>query len=260
MPTCPACPILRGILLASLFLLPSPLRAQLTTGTLNGILQAADGQRLVDESILVAGGAGFHAAVRTNSRGEFSITLPYGRYRLAGTVGVFVAPLQTTNVELARDASGAVSLARLATAKTPGTWSDDTSGRQYPEGSSLAALLLSREPASITEPLDFTGQSGNRLPIESQRGFSWTGTQFKLQGMDATDSYQPGLPAIVPDVQSLDEVVVRSDGTEIGSFLAEPGTSWHGALSTADTGTPLSSTNLPSPANRGLVQQASEFR
>src|SRR4029077_12037924 len=100
----------------------------------------------------------------------------------------------------------------------------------------------------------------NRLMVESQRGFSWTDTQYKLQGMDATDSYQPGLPAVLPDVQALDEVVVRSafaetasssTGTEIGLFLAEPGASWHGAFSTANTSAALSSTNLPGPASRG---------
>ena len=67
----------------------------------------------------------------------------------------------------------------------------------YPEAFSLQGLLLSREPSSVTEPLDFTGLSDNRLAVESQRGFSWTDTQYKFQGMDATDSYQPGLPAVL---------------------------------------------------------------
>ena len=43
-------------------------------------------------------------------------------------------------------------------------------------------------------------------------------------------------------------------------FLAGPGASWHGGLSTANTGAALSSTNLPPPATRGLVQQADQFR
>src|ERR1700693_3608704 len=87
--------------------------------------------------------------------------------------------------------------------------------------------------------------------------------------MDATDSYQPGLPALLPDVQALGDVVVRSAfaqstsssfGSEVSVFLSEPGTSWHAALSTANTGAALSSTNLPEPANRGLVQQSDQFR
>lgn len=114
----------------------------------------------------------------------------------------------------------------------------------------------------MSQPLDFGGLSDNRLAIESQRGFSWTDTQYKLQGIDATDSYQPGLPPILPEVQALDEIVVRSafaqtasssDGTEVGLFLGEPRASWHSALSTANTGAVLSSTNLPLPATRGIV-------
>ncbi|HXJ40271.1 MAG TPA: hypothetical protein VNH18_13410, partial [Bryobacteraceae bacterium] len=56
------------------------------------------------------------------------------------------------------------------------------------------------------------------------------------------------------------------NGAEVGVFLAEPGTSfarpasWHGALSSANTNAALSSTNLPAPADRGLVQQADQFR
>src|SRR4029077_1194085 len=100
-------------------------------------------------------------------------------------------------------------------------------------------------------------------------GYSWTNTQFKFLGMDATDSYQPGQPVIVPDVQAIDEVVVRSGfaqvpstsyGTEVAIFPAQPGASWHGMFSTADTGSFLSSSNLPSPADRGMVQQAEQFR
>src|SRR6202162_2019678 len=87
--------------------------------------------------------------------------------------------------------------------------------------------------------------------------------------MDATDSYQPGLPALLPDVQALGDVVVRSAfaqstsssfGSEVSLFLVEPSASWHGGFSTANTGATLSSTNLPPPAMRGLVQQADQFR
>jgi hypothetical protein len=224
---------------------PGALLAQLTTGAIEGTLRARDGRPMPGAPIVITGGAGFRAVIHSNSSGRFAMTLPYGRYRLSGTT-VFVAPLQTTRFDLAIDA--------------PGIWTDATRGSLYPEAFSLPGLLLSREPSSVTEPLDFTGLHDNRLAVVSQRGFSWTDTQYKLHGMDATDSYQPGLPAVWPDVQALDEVVVRSAGTEVGLFLAEPGASWHGALSTANTGAALSSTNLPAPASRGLVQQADRFR
>lgn len=240
-----------------LLLVPGALLAQLTTGAIEGTLRAMDGKPLAGSAILITGGAGFRTVIHSNSNGGFAKILPYGRYRLSGDARhgatVFVAPLQTTQVDLVSDAS---------VARTPGIWTDSTGGRLYPEAFSLPGLLLSREPASVTEPLNLTGLSDNRLAVESERGFSWTDVQYKLQGMDATDSYQPGLPAVVPDIQSLDEVVVRSAfaGTEVGLFLAEPGGSWHGALSTANTGAALSSTNLSPADGRGLVQQADQFR
>src|SRR5579863_560834 len=272
------------LLLAIVALMPGALLAQLTTGAIEGTLRAPDGRPMPDSPILITGGAGFRAVIHSNSNGEVAITLPYGRYRLSGEVQhgaaasaatIFVAPLQTVRFDLVMDTSGSMRTLRPAPARTPGMWTDATSAHLYPEAFSLAGLLLSREPASVTEPLDFTGLSDNRLAVASQRGFSWTDTQYKLQGMDATDSYQPGLPAVLPDVQALDEVVVRSAfaeaassgaDTEVGLFLAEPDVSlsesaaWHGALSTANTGAALSSTNLPLPDSRGLVHQADRFR
>jgi hypothetical protein len=272
-----------GLLLATVAFVPGVLLAQLTTGVIEGTLHTPDGRPVAGAPILVTGGAGFRTVIHSNSNGQFAMTLPYGRYRFSGGVQsgaaspsatIFVAPLQTARFDLVMDTSGAIRSVQPA-AGTPGIWTDATSGRVYPEAFSLQGLLLSREPSSVTEPLDFTGLSDNRLAVESQRGFSWTDTQYKFQGMDATDSYQPGLPAVLPDVQALDEVVVRSAfaqtasssyGTEVGLFLAEPGgsysgaASWHGALSTSNTGAALSSTNLPAPASRGLVQQAEQFQ
>jgi hypothetical protein len=279
-----------GLLLAGATLVPGALFSQLTTGSVEGTLRATDGRPVAGAPILVSGGAGFRIVIHSNSNGEFTMTLPYGQYRLSGSVQprpvtpFFVTPLQTTRFDLVIDASGSIHSAQPA-ARTAGIWTDGTGGRLYPEAFSLQGVLLSREPSSVTQPLDFAGLSDNRLAVESQRGFSWTDTQYKLHGMDATDSYQPGLPAFAPDVQALAEVVVRSafaqtasssNGTETGLFLftprsATPGSaapigsrsrlaSWHGAVSTANTGAALSSTNLPALANRGLVQQADEFR
>ena len=271
-----------GFLLATVTFVPGTLLAQLTTGAIEGILRGLDGSP-VTAPILVTGGAGFRTVMHSNTNGEFAMTLPYGRYGLSGVLQpqptafgatVFVTPLQTTRFDLVIEASGSIRLAQPA-AETPGIWTDATRGQLYPEAFSLSGLLLSRQPASVSEPLDFAGLSDNRLAVKSQRGFSWTDTQFRLHGMDATDSYQPGLPAIVPDVQALEEVTLRSafaqtasssDGTEVGLFLATPSglpsrlASWNGAVSTANTGAGLSSTNLPAQAGRGLVQQADQFR
>ena len=221
---------------------------------------------MAGESIALTGDTGFRTVVRTDSTGKFSLVLPYGRYRMAGAE-VLVTPLATLRVELVRDLSGAIRVLELGT-PGPGIWTDQTKARRYPEAFSFEGLLLSREPSSVTEPLDFSGLSDGRLGVESARGFSWTDTQYRLHGLDATDSYQPGFAAIFPDVQAIDAVVVRSAfaqstsssyGTEAGLYLSQPRASWHGGLSTADTGSVFASDNLPPLASRGLAQQADQF-
>lgn len=212
--------------------------AQLNTGAIEGTARPG-------ESILITGANGFRVTVPTDSRGRFFVVLPYGRYRVAG-VAVFVAPLQTARLNMARP-------------PFPGVWTAVPRDRAYAEPFSLTGLLAARAPAGVTEPLDFTGLDDNRLGVESQRGFSWTDTRYKLEGMDATDSWQPGKAAIFPDVEALEEVSVRPS-SEVGLFLAEPGPRWHGSLGSADTGEGLAATNLPPPDARGQVEQPDRFQ
>jgi hypothetical protein len=107
------------------------------------------------------------------------------------------------------------------------------------------------------------------LAWQSQRGFSWTGTKFEFMGMDATDSFQPGRPVVLPDISSLDEILARSGfaqttsiayGTEVGFFPSQPFSSWHGDLSTTDTAGALASSNLPPAADLGSVRQTERYR
>jgi hypothetical protein len=266
------------LLLAMVSSVPSVLRAQLTTGFVAGTLRAPDGYPVSGAAILVRGDVVFRQVIHTSPNGEFGLALPYGWYQFSvndrpdqrsSIEPIFIAALKTTRLDLSVDSSGVLHRRAQTIRMIPSQWADDTGGRIYPEGFSLQGALLSREPASVTEPLNFIGLADNRLVLESQRGFSWTATQYKLQGMDATDSYQPGRPAILPDMQAVQEVVVRSAfaqttssayGTEAGLFLDQPGASWHGTLASADTGSFLASTNLPPPSHRGPVQQADRFR
>ncbi len=261
------------ILVAALCI-PHLLFAQLTTGVVEGFLSGPGGRPMAATAVTATDSLGFKTVLHTRVDGVFALTLAYGLYRFSaegveGSVTVRVAPLQTTRLNLAVEASGVLHRIDAAFSPTAGVFSDDTRARTYPEAFSLQGMLLSREAASVTEPLDFTGLSNNRLALASQSGSSWTYTQYKLLGMDATDSYQPGHSAILPNVEALDEVVVRNGfaqtgssgyGTEIGLFPAQPGNSWHGTLTTADTGSALASSNLPPPSDRGMVQQAQYFR
>lgn len=258
------------LLFASVFL-----KAQLTTGFVVGAVRDAEGHAASHAAILIASGVGFKAIIHTNSAGQFTLSLPYGRYLLSSgrsaqgaSIALVVAPLQTNSVELVIDGLGELHSSPQRQTLNFGLWPDATRASIFPEGLSVQSALVSREPGSLTVPLNLVGLADNRLALVSQRAFSWTTTQFKLQGLDATDSYQPGRPAIVPDMQSLNEIVVRTDsalvtsdayGNEVGAFLAEPGTSWHGAVSSSGAGSAFSSNNLPPPDRRGAVQQPERF-
>jgi hypothetical protein len=257
---------LAALLTAAVFV-PHILRAQLTTGTVAGVLHASDGHGKADSAIVVTGNLGYRTTIRTTAGGEFFLVLPYGEYSFSG-VRVWVAPIETTRLDLVIDQSDAVHV-RDMNRSDAGVWLDAPRSGVYPEAFGVQGVLLSREASSVTQPLDLAGLSDNRLVLESQRGFSRTATQYSLQGMDATDSYQPGAAAILPDVQALDAVVVRSafaqtasssEGTEVGLFFAQTGESWHGAISSTGTAAALASSNLPAPVARGLVEQADEFR
>jgi hypothetical protein len=257
------------VLFAGVFL-HGILWAQLTTGIVEGVLRSLDGRPLSGAVLTVNGDPGFHAEVRSRDDGGFVLVLPYGRYRLSADILVFVAPLQITRLDLVMDPHGVFHAVEPRVDRmSAGLWSDTSRGLRFPEGFSVQSALATREPFSITTPLDFSGLSDSGLGLESQHASSWTDTQFKLMGMDTTDSYQPGRPAILADVQALDQEVVRGAfaqtassgfGTEVSMFLAQPEGSWHGAFITSNTGSALASSNLPPPATRGILQQAQYFR
>ena len=220
------------------------LSAQILTGRLEGTIFAPDGRPRAQLELVVTGATGFERKVKTDDAGRFALVLPYGIYRVNG-VPVRIGPLATTHADLVLNPSppseppppGRPNLARRAVNPIPFGMQGD---------------LLSLDPTTISAPLDFTGLADNRLALLPVEGFSWTATEFRMEGMNATDSYQGGRPVILPDVQALDAPVLRSAfslptsqsyGAEAGVFLAEPGGAWHGALATDGAGNPLGSAN-----------------
>ncbi len=107
-----------------------------------------------------------------------------------------------------------------------------------------------------------------RLPLLSQRSFSWTDVRYTLDGLNMSDPYQPGRTLVFPDTPVLRGVVIRQGpdidaspayGSEIAIRLRDPGHVWHGTVSSSDTGSVLASGNLPGPASRGSLQQSEQF-
>ena len=250
--------------------------AQIATGSITGKLRDAERQP-VKTSVMISSGLGFRAEVDTDTQGRFLLTLPYGRYDLAvqdrrvstsSAVSIQIEPLQNQEISLVTDTSGKIRIETVPS-ENAGVWAGSPKQEPYAEAFTFSGMTLSREPATAAQPLNLAGLGDNRLAWQSQRGFSWTGTQFKLMGMDATDSFQPGLPVILPDVSSLDEIVTRSGfaqttstayASELGFFPSQPIASWHGDLSTSDTGGALAWKNLPPPINRGALQQTEQYR
>ena len=251
----------------------SNLKAQLTTGVVEGALRDPNGQSQPNATLVITGALHFRTVVQTDAYGAFAVALPYGEYvfniadgKDRAGVRVLVDAVQIARVDLAIDGAGV--LHGMAGERQPGVWLRSGRDREFPDATTLAGELVNEETASATEPLNFTGLRDNRVGVESQRGYSWTDTQYRLMGMNATDSYQPGRPVIAPDIPSVD-TTVRSDfaqtaatsyGTEVDLFVQQPEAKWHGTLGTADTGGFLSASNLPPASERGMVQQADRFR
>lgn len=265
---------------------PGVLFAQATTGILEGLVRDESGHRESCTPVVVQGPLGLRWDVTSDSRGRFVLVLPYGNYRItapdahalaSSDTEVHITPLQVTRLEL---------VIQQTPTQPPrnnhcGAGSDPSppfasSGRSIgletnvlPEADSVQSLLLLKEPTTVTEPLDFAGLFTSRIFLQSQRAFSWTDTNYRLQGMDATDSYEPGRPVVLPDVQAIDAVVLSSGldiaasqgyGSEIGLFLREPGQSWHGSLASTNTGGSLASRNLSGAAAQNFLAQSERFR
>lgn len=252
------------------------LLGQITTGSIAGIIRDAEGVP-VQTLLVVSSELGFQAKLNTDAQGAFRLALPYGRYtfsvqnaHVSGSpaVTVDVEPLQNQEIKLIIDNSGSLRV-ETQPAENPGVWAGSPAQDLYPETFNVSGLTLRNEPATATQPLNFVGLADNRLAWQSQRGVSWTGTQFKFMGMDATESFQPGRPVILPNVHALSEIVARSGlaqttsnayASEVGFFPSQPLSAWHGNFSTADAAAALASSNLPPPASRGLVQQTEHYR
>jgi hypothetical protein len=253
--------------------------SQSTTGTLLGKVVNGNGLPLSGVTVRLTGHpAASRIQVSTNARGEFEFVLPYGDCEIsadsAPAVALHIYALQVSYSTLVIGAASSGSTAAEQDAGSDAahlfeSWrATGSAAVTYPDSYSLSGLLLSREPASVTQPIDHMGVNNMRLPLEAPRAYTWTGTLYQLQGMNATDPYQPGHSLLFQDVRSIDEITVDSGvasgtsiafGSAVNTFSAQAGPVWHGSLFTADTGSVFASDNLPGPATRNDLQQTQRF-
>lgn len=218
--------------------------AQIAMGRLEGAIYSADGRPRAHEELKISGATGFSISLHTDDAGRFAVVLPYGFYNVGGAV-VEVTPMATTHIDLIPNPFAIPGAPRR----------NPNSGHGAgPLPFSVQGRLSMTDPAAVSDPLDFTGLADHRLGLLSFQAASWTATQFRMQGMDATDSYQPGRPLMLPDAQALEFTTVRSTfalgtsstfGSEAGVYLGRADERWHAALASDGTGAPLAGGNLP---------------
>ncbi len=80
--------------------------------------------------------------------------------------------------------------------------------KELPNGRNIWSLLQNQEPSTVTNRLEIGGTETAVPALFSAFGASWTENQYRLNGMDVTDPYIPGLPLINPDFDALAEFQV----------------------------------------------------
>lgn len=128
----------------------------------------------------------------------------------------------------------------------------------------IAARLFRSGAAVVTEPLDFGGLAAARRAALSADGFTWTGTAYRLHGIEVSDPYRPGRPALTGDTFLLEQAELKAELSALGAAVRmeglAPEASWHGQFASSATAGALAWNNLPSGPERGAVRQPERFR
>src|SRR5262249_25810954 len=122
-----------------------------------------------------------------------------------------------------------------------------------------AELLLLKVPAVVPSPFDFGQMARQKLPVFSLEGMSWTANRFTVEGMTASDPYQPGHPVTIPDPGGVKEVRLFGAEPTLSYTFRQPESSWHGAGTMFATGGSLFSDNLPPLQQRDQLQTSDKF-
>jgi hypothetical protein len=173
-------------ILVSLVLLQTvPLWGQLDTGVLRVVVVDARGQPVSGVVVAVRGTPAVYVVqARSGTGGLAEFVLPYGEYRLSSSeIDIDVPPLQTACAEVVIDTARAVERVReipcsSLTAREDRPFAVKLREEQHTGSDTLHGLLLGLEPATVTEPLNFSGLSSMRLPLLSQRALSWTAVRY----------------------------------------------------------------------------------
>jgi hypothetical protein len=88
-----------------------------------------------------------------------------------------------------------------------------------PSAHSVWSLIENQDFAATTNRIDVGGLWETRPALFSARGAtSWTQNEYRLNGMDVSDPYTPGLPLLLPDVFALAATQMSNADHPAGAF------------------------------------------
>ena len=188
------------------------------SGDLSGTVSEAD-KPVPKISIRIAReNSRFVRNATTDAKGDFRFAgLPPGVYTLEfssdgnarGHTRIEVRAASTVHLDIAL-ASATTETKRLRTRLlSENVWYGTDFGKlnldALPNGRNIWSLLENFEPSTVTNRFNIGGTEPGVPALFSAFGASWTENQYRFNGFDVTDPYQPGLPNINPGVDTLSE-------------------------------------------------------
>jgi len=245
----------------------SSVSAQSRFSRINGVVSGS-GARLRTVKVRVLRKSTTQAVkeTETDTDGRFQVaSLTWGTYVVEFSADGWRS--RQLEVELRPDTTVHVSVALIAVsselAPSPiqvvagdvwfGTNFTDFSIDRLPNGRNIWSLLQGQEPSTVTNRLEIGGTQTAVPALFSAFGASWTENQYRFNGLDVTDPYQPGLPDMNPGIDALSEfqaitaskpAVSQASGESLGLASPEPGNALHGAAQMYVSGSGLQSNNM----------------
>jgi hypothetical protein len=202
----------------------------------------------------------------TDAKGHFRFgALPWGAYSLdfsadgwqSKRVRIRLRPSSTLSVNITLRAAGTdQAVPRSETVYEDvwfGTNFTNFQFKQLPNGRNIWSLLQDQEPSTVTNRMEAGGTEAAVPVLFSAFGASWTENQYRLNGLDVTDPYIPGLPLINPDFDALSEFQVitaskpaasQASGESLALASPQPPEGLHGAAQMFFSGGALQSNNM----------------
>ena len=227
--------------------------AQQHSGTLAGSVQSQS-QALAEVKVRLLRPASDQVAANavTGSNGRFSfVGLPCGEYSLS-----FFRPGWRTrhlaHLQLRCDTTVQIRIALSPGADGPtrepapeitdqlpwwGTQFSQLQIEDLPNARNIWSLLEAQEPSAVTSRIDIAGLETGPPALFGALGASWTENQYRLNGLNVTDPYLPGVPLLNANLDDLAEFQVitgtkpvtgMGSGTNLVLATPEPPQTWHG--------------------------------